>query len=102
VIAATAAQLVVAAADTASSFDPISLVTSTVTPGIVILLLVTGKLRTQSEVNRLEEEGARKDEIVEAQRQTIAAQHQALVDKVVPALTLATAALGKRATQSRE
>lgn len=67
-----------------------SLIGTVVTPTIVIILLLLGKLRTEPEVKRLEQSN-------ETMRQTILAkdndmqQLQAgLVDKAIPALTRST------------
>ncbi len=80
----TAGGVLAAAAD---SFDPVSLIGTAVTPVVVVLLLVTGWLRTRSEAERLEKAlQDAQDDADEAR-----AQHAALVTKlvndIVPALT---------------
>lgn len=74
--------------DAASSagFDPISIIGTVLTPTIVIILLLTGKLHTDSEVKRLEDAVTAKD----AQ---LAALQSGLTDRVIPALTRATLVL---------
>lgn len=79
------AGLVVAAADTAT--DPLSLLTGLGPAGIIIVLLVVGKLRTEGEVKRLEVELDRKDQVIEAKDAQLAALQDGIVGQAIPALT---------------
>jgi hypothetical protein len=78
----------------AGTLDPLTLLTNLGFPGVVILLLVVGKLRTEGEVKRLESEAARKDQIIAQKDETILKLQAGLVDQAIPALT--------RSTQVRE
>jgi hypothetical protein len=85
---APATWLVQAAADPGGKLDLQSLIGTTVTPAIVILLLLFGKLRMESEVKRLERDLA-------AERKERLDLLETVTTKVIPALTKSTLVLEK-------
>lgn len=78
------------AADTVPSFDPYTLLASAGIPGVVVLLLITGKLRTEAEVNRLVAENSRKDLVIAQKDEQIQSLQRGIVDQAIPALTRST------------
>lgn len=85
-VVAPAALGLVADAATADSFGPYSLIGTVVTPVIVVVLLLAGKLHTHGELARLVDS----NEQLRAQNQTL---QEALIERAVPALTRSTMVL---------
>jgi hypothetical protein len=77
----------------AGGFDPSALLTGIGIPAAVLALFVTGKLRPESEVKRLERENNRLNKVVETKDALIASMNDALVQKAIPALTRSTQVL---------
>ena len=88
----------VLAAEAGSSFDPLQMLASAGLPGVVILLLITGKLRTESEVKRLEADNERLHGIIATKDELIAALNSSIVDRAIPALTTSTHVLERLST----
>lgn len=84
---------VVAAADPTASFNPYSLIGSVVTPVIVVLLLLFGKLRTESESKRQEETLEAYRDQLRLKDEQLQQLQTALQERVIPALTRATLVL---------
>lgn len=82
-----------AAAIGGDNFDPVQLLLNTGIPGIVVVLLITGRLRTQAEVERLEADNARKDAVIASKDELISSLQAGINDKAIPALTMSTRAL---------
>jgi len=96
VLFAAGMQVVGAAADAGgSSFDPLTLLASTGIPGVVIVLLITGKLRTESEVKRLEGENDRKDIVIAQKDEQIQRLQAGIVDQAIPVITRSTELLAR-------
>lgn len=92
---ASPAAISVGLAATNNGFDPWTLIGSVITPVIVVFLLITGKLRTGAEAERIIADNAD----LRAQNQALQA---GLVDRVIPALTRSTLVLeGLDATRFR-
>jgi hypothetical protein len=85
-LVATPPAMVVAEAATGASFDPVSLIGSVITPVIVVVLLLIGKLHTDSDYKRVLAD-------LEAERAERARLQTALTDRVIPALTRSTLVL---------
>lgn len=78
-------------ADAASGgTDPLTYLTGLGFPGIIIALLLTGQLRTKTEVERLIAENESKDAIITSKDRQIAVIQDGLVKDVIPALTKST------------
>lgn len=96
VIAPPTAALVMAATDPTAGFNPYSLIGSAVTPVIVVVLLLFGKLRTETELKRLEEEingpNGYKEQI-RLKDEQLQLSLNGLLERVVPALTRSTLVL---------
>jgi len=80
-----------------ASFDPYTLIASTGIPGIVVVLLISGKLRTESEVKRLVSENERKDTVIRQKDEQIVSLQQGIVEQAIPVLTRSTSLLEKLA-----
>ena len=63
--------------------DPYSTIISLGPVGFILVLFLVGKIRTEGEVKRLEEEVRKKDERIEKLQDTI-------IDKAIPALVQST------------
>ncbi len=73
--------------------DPLSAVLAYGPLGIMVVLFIVGKLRTEGEVRRLEAECARKDAIIGLKDEQLARQQQALAETAIPVMARATQAL---------
>jgi hypothetical protein len=80
-----------------ASFDPYNLLASTGITGTVIALLISGKLRTESEVKRLVSENERKDVVIKQKDEQIVSLQAGIVDQAIPVLTRSTSLLEKLA-----
>jgi hypothetical protein len=69
-----------------SGFDLTSLLGTFVTPTIVVILILTGKLRTDADWKRIAAESDRKDEIITEQHTQLMAVQAAMMEKAIPAL----------------
>jgi len=85
-VTSPAAVSLLADATTGIGFDPFSLIGTLLTPVIVVLLLLGGKLHTEGDYKRLADD-------LEAERARTAALQSALTDRVIPALTRSTLVL---------
>lgn len=85
-LASPAAVSFVAETVSDTGFDPWTLIGSVVTPVIVVVLLLTGKLRTGAETDRILADNT-------ALRAQVDALQAGLVDRVIPALTRSTLVL---------
>lgn len=95
-LVAAGTHVLLAVADAVGSgFDPLTLLASTGIPGVVIILLITGKLRTESEVKRLEGENDRKDIVIAQKDEQIQRLQAGIVDQAIPVLTRSTELLGR-------
>lgn len=98
IVATPAALLSVSVGTTAANTGPpaldlTSLLGTVITPVIVIILLLLGKLRTEPEVKRLESENTSlRAQVHDKDAQMISLQ-SGLVDKAIPALTRSTLVL---------
>lgn len=81
------------AEDAGGGFDPYTLLASTGLPGVVIILLITGRLRTSSEVERLESDNDTLRTVVTQKDDLIAALNKTIADRAIPALTRSAIAL---------
>lgn len=73
--------------------DPFTYLTGLGFPGIIIALLLTGQLVPKGVIDRMSKDLDRKDEIIKAKDEQIAALQAGLVDKAIPALTRSTQVL---------
>jgi hypothetical protein len=80
-----------------ASFDPYSVLASTGISGIVVVLLISGKLRTESEVKRLVSENERKDTVIKQKDEQIVSLQAGIVEQAIPVLTRSTSLLEKLA-----
>jgi hypothetical protein len=87
----TAAAITYAVSD--GGGDPISILTGLGPVGVVALLLIFGKLRTEAEVKGLQQRLEVKDEIIAKKDKQIEALTQGYVDKAMPTLTRLAVAL---------
>lgn len=85
-VALAPAVVVAAEASNGGGFDPYSLIGTVVTPVVVVALLLFGKLHTESDYKRLQED-------LDAERAERARLQTALTDRVIPALTRSTLVL---------
>lgn len=92
---------ILAATGSNLGFDPLDLISTVVTPVMVVILLITGQLVTKGQLNRLEAlhdaEVARmqtgidaRDDAITGYRTQIDTLQTGLVDKAIPAITLST------------
>jgi hypothetical protein len=80
-------------AGTGGISDPLTWLVNLGVAGIVIILLVTGQLRTKAEVEHLQRENERKDKLLDAKDGQIAAMQAVITDKTLPALSRSTQVL---------
>jgi hypothetical protein len=73
-------------AATNSGFDPYSLIGTLLTPVIVVILLLTNKLHTEGDYKRLQAD-------LDLEKGRTTALQEALVERVIPALTRSTLVL---------
>lgn len=66
--------------------DPMAWLINLGVAGVVIILLVTGRLRTKSEVDNLTKENERKDVLIDSKDAQIAALQDAIINKTIPAI----------------
>jgi TRAP-type mannitol/chloroaromatic compound transport system permease large subunit len=71
----------------APNFDITSLIGTVITPALVIVLLLMGKLHTDPEVKRLQHDNDDLREQIHQKDADVAASQQKLIDSVIPALT---------------
>lgn len=77
---------VLADAASSNSFDPYSLVGTLLTPVLVVILLLTNKLHTEGDYKRLQQD-------LDLEKGRTTALQEALVERVIPALTRSTLVL---------
>lgn len=77
---------VLAEAAASGTFDPWSLVGTTVTPVVVLILLVTGYLHTGGDYKRMEAD-------LKETREELTALRTSVMDRAIPALTRTTSVL---------
>lgn len=82
-----------AVASNTGGFDVSSLIGASITPAIVIVLLLLGKLRTEPEVRRLEGENTLLRKQVSDKDAQMLLLQGGLADRAIPALTRSTLVL---------
>lgn len=78
--------VLIAEAATQSDFDPVSLIGTLITPVLVVILLLTNKLHTEGDYKRLQQD-------LDLEKGRTTALQEALVERVIPALTRSTLVL---------
>lgn len=73
--------------------DIYSLLGTAVTPAIVVVLLLMGKLRTEAEVKRLEADIRNRDAVIATKDDQLSALQNGLIERAIPALTRSTLVL---------
>lgn len=93
VVATPILGMVAATTSDNTGFDLTSLIGAGITPAIVIVLMLLGKLRTEPEVKRLESEVTQLRAQVREKDQQMLSLQGGLVDRAIPALTRSTLVL---------
>jgi hypothetical protein len=78
------------AGDAGTGFDPLSLVGSVLMPATVIILIMTGKLRTDNEVRSKDSQIHNLSQQLTLERERTQALQTGLMEQAVPALTRQT------------
>ena len=92
--------VVLAAETTGTGFDISSIIGTVVTPVVVLMLLIMGKLRTENEIKNRDETIAILRQQVKDKDAQLDRLQEGLVDKAIPALTRAALILEKISPES--
>lgn len=100
VVAVGGVSTTVADAAGGAGADPFTYLTGLGFPGIIIGLLLTGQLRTKTEVERLIAENEHKDGIITAKDNQIKELQVSIADKAIPALVESARVLQNLSTEA--